>query len=193
MTGPIRLRRRCCSMSCSARTCRATFFLIDDHLTEETAPIVRRMFAEGHAVGLHSNERWLMLRSADRSPKHSNWRRTASSSSPDRARAGGSARTRAGAASPLYEALDSIGLSARGLELWSLGLELVASTRSRCPGRSSRAACPRRRHHRHSRRPSHRSARRPAICDRGDSAADSSPAGAADWRCERFPALRDVD
>jgi peptidoglycan/xylan/chitin deacetylase (PgdA/CDA1 family) len=42
----------------------ATFFLIDDHLSEETAPIVQRMFAEGHAVGLHSNERWLMLQSA---------------------------------------------------------------------------------------------------------------------------------
>jgi len=41
---------------------RATFFLIDDHVTEETAPIVRRMFEEGHAVALHSNERWLMLR-----------------------------------------------------------------------------------------------------------------------------------
>lgn len=40
----------------------ATFFLIDDHLTEETAPIVRRMVDEGHAVALHSNERWLMLR-----------------------------------------------------------------------------------------------------------------------------------
>lgn len=39
----------------------ATFFLIDDHLTEETAPIVRRMFDEGHGVGLHSNDRWLML------------------------------------------------------------------------------------------------------------------------------------
>ena len=44
----------------------ATFFLIDDHLTDETAPIVRRMFAEGHTVGLHSNERWLMLRGSDR-------------------------------------------------------------------------------------------------------------------------------
>jgi peptidoglycan/xylan/chitin deacetylase (PgdA/CDA1 family) len=43
----------------------ATFFLIDDHLTPQTAPIVRRMFAEGHAVGLHSNERWLMLGTAD--------------------------------------------------------------------------------------------------------------------------------
>ena len=44
---------------------RATFFLIDDHLTEETGPIVQRMFAEGHAVGLHSNNRWLTLRSAE--------------------------------------------------------------------------------------------------------------------------------
>ena len=36
---------------------QATFFLIDEHLTEETAPIVRRMFAAGHAVGLHSATR----------------------------------------------------------------------------------------------------------------------------------------
>jgi peptidoglycan/xylan/chitin deacetylase (PgdA/CDA1 family) len=43
----------------------ATFFLIDAHLTPETAPLVRRMFEEGHAVGLHSNERWLMLGSAE--------------------------------------------------------------------------------------------------------------------------------
>jgi peptidoglycan/xylan/chitin deacetylase (PgdA/CDA1 family) len=39
----------------------ATFFIIDDHVTTETAPIVRRMFDEGHSVGLHSNERWRML------------------------------------------------------------------------------------------------------------------------------------
>jgi peptidoglycan/xylan/chitin deacetylase (PgdA/CDA1 family) len=44
----------------------ATFFLIDAHLTPDTAPIVRRMFEEGHAVALHSNERWLMLGSAER-------------------------------------------------------------------------------------------------------------------------------
>jgi peptidoglycan/xylan/chitin deacetylase (PgdA/CDA1 family) len=43
----------------------ATFFLIDAHLTAETAPLVRRMFEEGHGVGLHSAERWLMLRGAD--------------------------------------------------------------------------------------------------------------------------------
>ncbi len=41
---------------------RATFFLIDAHLTEETAPIVRRMFDEGHAVALHSDTRTLMFK-----------------------------------------------------------------------------------------------------------------------------------
>lgn len=44
-----------------AEAVTATFFIIDAHLTPETAPIVRRMFDEGHAVGLHSNQRWLML------------------------------------------------------------------------------------------------------------------------------------
>jgi peptidoglycan/xylan/chitin deacetylase (PgdA/CDA1 family) len=40
---------------------RATFFLIDEHVTRETAPIVRRMAQEGHAVGLHSGTRKLMV------------------------------------------------------------------------------------------------------------------------------------
>ena len=39
----------------------ATFFLIDRHVTAETGPIVRRMFEEGHAVGLHSHTRSHML------------------------------------------------------------------------------------------------------------------------------------
>lgn len=39
----------------------ATFFLIDRHVTEETAPIIRRMFDEGHAVALHSASRSYML------------------------------------------------------------------------------------------------------------------------------------
>lgn len=43
----------------------ATFFLIDDHLTSETAHLVQRMFAEGHAVALHSNTRALMLQSPE--------------------------------------------------------------------------------------------------------------------------------
>ena len=48
----------------SAEGVSATFFLIDAHLTPETAAHVRRMFDEGHAVALHSNDRWLMLGSA---------------------------------------------------------------------------------------------------------------------------------
>lgn len=42
----------------------ATFFLIDRHITGETAPIVRRMFMEGHAVALHSASRKFMIASA---------------------------------------------------------------------------------------------------------------------------------
>jgi peptidoglycan-N-acetylglucosamine deacetylase len=45
----------------AAAGARATFFLIDRHLSEETAPIVRRMFEEGHAVALHSHTRGLMV------------------------------------------------------------------------------------------------------------------------------------
>jgi peptidoglycan/xylan/chitin deacetylase (PgdA/CDA1 family) len=44
----------------------ATFFLIDEHVNAETAPIVRRMFAEGHAVAQHSGKRWLCLKSPAR-------------------------------------------------------------------------------------------------------------------------------
>jgi chitooligosaccharide deacetylase len=40
----------------------ATFFVIPKHVTPETAPIVRRMIAEGHAVALHSHTRALMLK-----------------------------------------------------------------------------------------------------------------------------------
>jgi peptidoglycan/xylan/chitin deacetylase (PgdA/CDA1 family) len=42
---------------------RATFFLISDYVDESTAPIVRRMFEEGHSVGQHSGDRWLLLQS----------------------------------------------------------------------------------------------------------------------------------
>ena len=43
----------------------ATFFVLDRHLTAETAPIVERMFRDGHAVALHSHTRRLMLLSPD--------------------------------------------------------------------------------------------------------------------------------
>jgi peptidoglycan/xylan/chitin deacetylase (PgdA/CDA1 family) len=39
----------------------ATFFVIDRHITNETLPILRRMFEDGHAVGLHSHTRTLMF------------------------------------------------------------------------------------------------------------------------------------
>lgn len=42
---------------------RATFFVIDDYVTESTAPILQRTFAEGHCVGQHTGRRWLLLRS----------------------------------------------------------------------------------------------------------------------------------
>jgi peptidoglycan-N-acetylglucosamine deacetylase len=44
---------------------RATFFLIDRHITEQTAPLVARMFADGHSVALHSRTRAYMLMSPD--------------------------------------------------------------------------------------------------------------------------------
>jgi peptidoglycan/xylan/chitin deacetylase (PgdA/CDA1 family) len=40
---------------------KATFFLIDAHVTDGTAPIVRRIAAEGHAIGLHTASRRFML------------------------------------------------------------------------------------------------------------------------------------
>jgi peptidoglycan/xylan/chitin deacetylase (PgdA/CDA1 family) len=43
---------------------KATFFIIDKHLTADTAPIVRRAFEEGHAVALHSHTRSLMFKTA---------------------------------------------------------------------------------------------------------------------------------
>jgi peptidoglycan/xylan/chitin deacetylase (PgdA/CDA1 family) len=42
---------------------KATFFLIGDYVTDETAPIVRRMFEDGHCVAQHTGRRWLLLRS----------------------------------------------------------------------------------------------------------------------------------
>ena len=39
----------------------ATFFVLDRHLDSDTAPIVARMFDEGHAVALHSHTRRLMV------------------------------------------------------------------------------------------------------------------------------------
>jgi peptidoglycan-N-acetylglucosamine deacetylase len=48
----------------AASDARATFFLIDDHITGETRDIVRRIADEGHAIGLHSGTRRLMVAEA---------------------------------------------------------------------------------------------------------------------------------
>jgi peptidoglycan/xylan/chitin deacetylase (PgdA/CDA1 family) len=40
----------------------ATFFVIDKHLTRDTASIVRRAFEDGHAVAIHWHSRNLMFR-----------------------------------------------------------------------------------------------------------------------------------
>jgi len=42
---------------------QATFFLIDRQITATTAPLVARMFADGHAVALHSDTRGDLLMS----------------------------------------------------------------------------------------------------------------------------------
>ena len=44
---------------------RVTFFLIDQHITDETVPIIRRILADGHAIGLHSATRADMLLSPE--------------------------------------------------------------------------------------------------------------------------------
>jgi peptidoglycan-N-acetylglucosamine deacetylase len=43
---------------------RVTFFVIGEYVTSETAPLIRRMFEDGHSVGLHTGRRWLLLRSS---------------------------------------------------------------------------------------------------------------------------------
>ena len=44
-----------------AENVQATFFLIDEHITDETSAIVGRLQNEGHAIGLHSASRGPML------------------------------------------------------------------------------------------------------------------------------------
>ena len=46
----------------AAERVRATFFLIERHITDETAPIGRRIADEGHSMALHSHTRAEMVR-----------------------------------------------------------------------------------------------------------------------------------
>lgn len=49
----------------AAHGVRATFFLIERHITEQTAPIVARIANEGHRIGLHSHTRGKMFLTPD--------------------------------------------------------------------------------------------------------------------------------
>jgi peptidoglycan/xylan/chitin deacetylase (PgdA/CDA1 family) len=49
----------------AAEQVQATFFLLERHLTDDTAPIVARMARDGHAIGLHSHTRAIMLMEPD--------------------------------------------------------------------------------------------------------------------------------
>jgi peptidoglycan/xylan/chitin deacetylase (PgdA/CDA1 family) len=98
---------------------RATFFLIDEHITAETESLVRRMAAEGHAIALHSGRRRPMVmeaaelaaqlqRAADRI-------RTLTGRDPCRL-----FRPHAGwRSATMYDALDRIGFRLAG---WSWGM-----------------------------------------------------------------------
>jgi peptidoglycan/xylan/chitin deacetylase (PgdA/CDA1 family) len=45
----------------AAHGVKATFFLIERHVTDATAPIVQRIVREGHRIGLHSHTRGKMF------------------------------------------------------------------------------------------------------------------------------------
>jgi len=51
----------------------ATFFVIDKHVTDDTAPIIRRIVAEGHSLALHSHTRRLMFMSPSGLAKALSW------------------------------------------------------------------------------------------------------------------------
>jgi peptidoglycan/xylan/chitin deacetylase (PgdA/CDA1 family) len=82
----------------AATDARATFFLIDEHITDETRSIVRRIAEEGHAIGLHSGTRRLMIGRRPTWPRFSIAMPDASRRSPAGSRAGCFARTPGGGA-----------------------------------------------------------------------------------------------
>ena len=98
---------------------RATFFLIDEHITAETAPIVRRIAEEGHAIGLHTGTRRLMILSpvtlSDRLQRAGSRIATIAGREPCRL-----FRPHAGwRSSTMYEGLDRAGYRLAG---WSWGM-----------------------------------------------------------------------
>ena len=109
----------------------ATFFLIDDHITTETAPLVRRIARDGHAIGLHSGSRKPMVMSPDSLAAHvtRTTDRIAAITGEQPCRM---FRPHAGwRSATMYQALEVDRLSARRVELGHVGLGLVAHTSRR--------------------------------------------------------------
>ena len=156
---------------------RATFFLIDPHVTDETAPIVRRMLAEGHAIGLHSATRADMLLSPEalgqKLTAAANRIESLGGTPPCRA-----FRPHAGwRGGEMYERAQEDRLQAGRLGLDALGLELAPRTHRGQHARANLDARVGRRHHRH--------ARRGRIGAAEGTAANSGGDGAPDFRFAR--------
>jgi peptidoglycan/xylan/chitin deacetylase (PgdA/CDA1 family) len=54
----------------AAERAHATFFIIEKFVTDETAPILRRMTVDGHRIALHSHTRQMMLLAPDDLARH---------------------------------------------------------------------------------------------------------------------------
>ena len=98
----------------------ATFFVIPEHVTAETAPIVWRAVDEGHGVALHSGTRALMLKAPAAWRRCSRRRPIESKRWAAPGRAGCSDRTPAGAAARCTQGLDRAGyrLAGWGFAMW---------------------------------------------------------------------------
>jgi chitooligosaccharide deacetylase len=97
----------------------ATFFIIPEHVTADTSPIVRRALSAGHGVALHAGTRALMLKSPEAFARH-----VATESDRIEALAGAPPcalfRPHAGwRGGPMYEGLDRAGFTLGG---WSFGM-----------------------------------------------------------------------
>ena len=99
---------------------RATFFLIDAHITPNTTALVKRIADEGHAIGLHSGSRRPMIDGTRRfRPPPCSGQPPTSPRSPGASHAGCSGRTPAGAAATMYDGLERAGYRLAG---WSWGM-----------------------------------------------------------------------
>ena len=165
----------------------ATFFLIPKHITDETAPILRRMRDEGHAIALHSHTRALMLSAP------ANLARQLAADADRITRLAGGApcplfRPHAGwRGGQMYAGLDRAGYQLAG---WSFAMWDWNWWR---PSRPEKLATPPRRprvgrrHHRHARRPSRESTRRSRAHHQSDRGSDSAspPARISLWTAVR--------